>query len=81
MLMAGAIETGAGEVDLAEIWVPPDRLRQLRPDAVADLARSMSEAGLISPIVVAEDGRLIVGWHRYEAAKRAWLVDHPGDHL
>jgi N6-adenosine-specific RNA methylase IME4 len=61
------------DVGLGGIAVNPQRLRALRQDKVADLARSMHDRGLLQPIVL-RTGRgarytLVAGWHRLEAAK------------
>lgn len=58
------------DVPIADINVSGDRLRALRPEKIDELAESIAESGLLQPIVVAHDGRLIAGWHRLEAAKR-----------
>jgi N6-adenosine-specific RNA methylase IME4 len=54
------------------IIVPPNRLRGLRPEKVAEIAESISNQGLLQPIVVRRpsDGLMLVaGWHRLEATK------------
>lgn len=67
---------------VASIKVGCDRARGLREDAVDRLVGSMRESGLLCPILVSSDHRLIAGLHRLEAAKRlgwskidAYLVD------
>jgi len=55
------------EVRISEIIVG-QRKRPLRD--VSELARSIAEVGLLQPIVVTEDLRLLAGWHRLEACKR-----------
>jgi uncharacterized ParB-like nuclease family protein len=61
---------------LGGINVRPDRLRVLRPDVVADIAKSMGEIGQLQPIIVQpREGSgngywLIAGRHRFEAAKK-----------
>ena len=46
-----------------------DGRREIDPDAVHELANSISNAGLINPITVSQDYTLIAGLHRLEAAK------------
>src|SRR5262249_21353928 len=57
------------DLPISEIRLPETRLRVLREDVVESLAASMTKVGLLNPILVAEDGLLIAGLHRYEAAK------------
>jgi ParB family chromosome partitioning protein len=63
-------------IDIADIHVGK-RLRELRPEKVAELAESMARQGQLHPIVVqpTRDGSpafydLVVGLHRLEAAKQ-----------
>ena len=59
-------------IPLAEIVVPSNRLRALRPDHVEQLAESMRLRGLLEPIRVRRNGgpyRLTAGWHRLKAAE------------
>src|ERR1017187_9370597 len=46
-----------------------DRQRETKPDAVASLAESMKTLGLIQPIVINQNNRLIAGGHRLAAAR------------
>jgi N6-adenosine-specific RNA methylase IME4 len=46
-----------------------ERLRLARPDAVAELARSMAEVGLLNPITVTPSLHLVAGNHRLQAAR------------
>ena len=39
-------------IRLADITVPPDRMRQLRPDLVDELAESIKHQGLLQPIII-----------------------------
>lgn len=49
---AGAeLPTKPNGVRLADIVVPPKRMRRLRPEVVAELANSMAAHGLINPIL------------------------------
>jgi ParB-like chromosome segregation protein Spo0J len=61
-------------IDLRDIVVQPNRMRQLRPEVVDELAASIASEGLLQPIVVRPDPEgvgflLVAGWHRF-AAKR-----------
>jgi ParB family chromosome partitioning protein len=55
------------------VTVPPDRMRQLRPEVVAKMAESIRAQGLLQPIVVCRTPEgaltLVAGWHRLEATK------------
>jgi ParB family transcriptional regulator, chromosome partitioning protein len=61
-------------IALSDIAVAIHRLRALRPDKVDALAQSMTDQGLLQPIVVRshEGGGylLVAGLHRFEAAKK-----------
>ena len=46
-----------------------DRLRPLDHDKVAELAESICRQGLLQPIVITQDGDLVAGHHRLEAAR------------
>jgi sulfiredoxin len=57
---------------IADIYVPVKRRATLKPDTVAEIAASMLETGLKTPIMVRADGKrfvLVEGLHRLEAAK------------
>jgi N6-adenosine-specific RNA methylase IME4 len=56
-------------MDISAITISGQRIRKLRPEVVVELAASMKDVGLLHPVVVDEDGRLIAGMHRIEAAK------------
>jgi len=60
-------------VRVVNIVVPPNRMRALRPEKVAEIAESIQERGLLQPIVVRPRGRnsfrLVAGWHRLEAVR------------
>ena len=55
-------------VSISEIKISPGR-RNVEPDGVKDLAKSISEVGLLNPITITTDKTLIAGCHRLEAAK------------
>jgi len=55
-------------MDVNLIKVPLNRMRKIDKKAVEAMAESMGQRGLISPIVV-NDGTLVAGAHRLEAAK------------
>ena len=44
--------------------------REASPEAISELAESISKVGLLNPITVDQDYTLIAGLHRLEAAKR-----------
>jgi ParB/RepB/Spo0J family partition protein len=62
-------------VGLSGIAVPPDRLRQFRPELAAELAESIKVRGLLHPIVLRPRARngigylLVAGRHRLEAVR------------
>lgn len=50
------------------------RKRHANPDKVATLAESIHQLGLLNPLTITSDGRLIAGLHRLEAVKQlGWL--------
>lgn len=55
-------------VPISEIKIGSGR-RNAEPDGVKDLAKSISEIGLLNPITITADHTLIAGRHRLEAAK------------
>lgn len=55
-------------VPISEIKIASGR-RNTEPDGVKDLAKSISEVGLLNPITITADKTLIAGRHRLEAAK------------
>jgi N6-adenosine-specific RNA methylase IME4 len=61
-------------VALSDITVPPDRMRQLRPKVVDELAESISERGLLHSITLRPRPRkgylLVAGRHRLEAVRK-----------
>ena len=76
-------ETGQGEADYREVPVelirpnPDQPRRRLDPETISGLAESISEAGVIQPLIVRPlaDGRyeLIAGERRWRAAREAGL--------
>ena len=56
------------QIRIFQIKVNPGR-REVDPEAVHDLAESISKVGLLNPITVDQDYTLIAGLHRLEAAK------------
>ena len=56
------------KIPIDEIKVRPGR-REVKPEAVEELAKSMVDVGLVNPITVDVDHRLVAGLHRLEAAK------------
>ncbi|RTG99680.1 hypothetical protein CSW50_12135 [Thermus scotoductus] len=62
-----------------ERW-PLERVRAQPRRAVRDvdaLARSIAEVGLLQPLVVAEDGTLLAGYHRYLALRELGWQEAP----
>jgi ParB-like nuclease domain len=60
-------------IRLADITVPPDRMRQLRPDLVDELAESIKHQGLLQPIIIRPQDSgyaLNAGHHRLEAVRK-----------
>jgi len=57
---------------IADIYVPVKRRATLKPATVQELAASILEKGLQTPIMVRQDGKrlvLVEGLHRLEACK------------
>ncbi len=57
------------KIEISEIKVNPGR-READLTGINELARSISEVGLLNPITIDPDHTLIAGLHRLEAAKR-----------
>jgi sulfiredoxin len=58
--------------DIAKIYVPVKRRLLIKPDVVAEIAKSMIADGQQTPIMVRDDGErfvLVEGLQRLEAAK------------
>jgi ParB/RepB/Spo0J family partition protein len=65
-------------IKLADIIVPPNRMRKLRPEKVDEIAESMNARGLGQAILVTPQGdafRLIFGHHRLEGARKLGWTD------
>lgn len=69
--------------DTVERW-PVEKLvpyarnsRKHTPDQVAQIAASMREWGVTNPVLVAEDGTIIAGHARVQAAQKLGLVELP----
>lgn len=58
------------KIRINEIVLPESRKRQLVPEKVLELVESVREIGLLQPIVISSDKRLIAGLHRLEAYKQ-----------
>jgi ParB/RepB/Spo0J family partition protein len=62
------------DIRVADIVVPQDRMRKLRPETVDEIAESIAAQGLIEPIILRPRGAanfwLIVGRHRLEAVRK-----------
>lgn len=61
-------------VKIAEIKVGEDR-RGIDESNVLNLVKSISEVGLLNPITITKDKKLIAGAHRIEAYKRIGLTE------
>jgi uncharacterized ParB-like nuclease family protein len=61
-------------IKLRDIVVPPNRMRQLRPEKVDEFAESIATRGQLQPIIVRPRGDtdylLVVGLHRLEAVRK-----------
>ena len=57
------------KVQISQIKVNKGR-REANPEAIQELADSISQVGLINPITIDQEYTLIAGLHRLEAAKR-----------
>jgi hypothetical protein len=61
-------------IKLRDIVVPPNRMRQLRPEKVDEFAESIAARGQLQPIIVRPRGDtdylLVVGSHRLEAVRK-----------
>jgi DNA modification methylase len=65
-----------------ELWpldriIPYDKNPRLNDDAVDVVARSIQEFGFRQPIVVDDEGVIIIGHTRFKAAKKLGLTDVP----
>jgi ParB-like nuclease domain len=60
-------------IRLDDITVPPDRMRQLRPDLVDELAESIKQQGQLQPIIIRPQDSgyaLTAGHHRLAAVRK-----------
>jgi N6-adenosine-specific RNA methylase IME4/ParB-like chromosome segregation protein Spo0J len=57
------------DIPVSKIKLPKKRLRQVSKDKVRELAESISQVGLLQPIVVDKSNSLVSGMHRLEAHK------------
>ena len=66
-------ERAIADIRVHTIVVPSERMRQLRPELVAELAESIEVRGLLQPIVLRPRGAgywLVAGRHRFEAVRQ-----------
>ena len=56
------------EIEISKIIISEDR-RKLNPEKVKELSESIKEIGLLNPITLNEENKLIAGLHRIEAYK------------
>ena len=63
-------------IEIRKIIIHPGR-RDLNPESVEKLARSIARIGLLNPITVSQDHVLIAGLHRLEAVKQLGWVKVP----
>jgi DNA modification methylase len=59
--------------DVTSLRAPTRALRQVRPDHIAEIARSMSTFGLVEPVLITADGMIVDGVSSIEAAKTIGL--------
>jgi N6-adenosine-specific RNA methylase IME4/ParB-like chromosome segregation protein Spo0J len=57
-------------MNLVDIRISKNRLRSVKPNVVSMLTESMSKLGILQPIVVTDDGVLVAGLNRVEAARK-----------
>ena len=57
------------EISIKQVKIPKNRLRQIDLEKVSEIAESISQIGLLHPIVVNKDNKLVSGAHRIEAYK------------
>ena len=63
-------------MEISKITVGENR-RRVDPEKVSELRESIREIGLLNPITVTEDGHLVAGMHRLEAAHGLGWTDIP----
>ena len=71
-----ALEHRREQIPIEKISIPPGR-RQLRDEKVRSLAASIAKLGLLEPIGLTVEHRLIFGLHRLEACKLCGLSEIP----
>ncbi|MCI8325038.1 MAG: ParB/RepB/Spo0J family partition protein [Clostridia bacterium] len=78
---SGALNAGVEEIEIALIDTNPNQPRKnFDKDALAELAKSISQHGVIQPIIVAPKGgryEIIAGERRYRATQQAGLDKIP----
>ncbi len=78
---SGALNAGVEEIEIALIDTNPNQPRKnFDKDALAELAKSISQHGVIQPIIVAPKGgryEIIAGERRYRATQQAGLGKIP----
>ena len=67
-------------IDVEKIFISPNR-RAVNEDKVGKLIESIREIGLMNPITLAKDNRLIAGAHRLQAYKIMGLKEIPFTYL
>jgi DNA modification methylase len=65
------------QVDIGAINPAPYNPRQIKPEQLAHLEKSITEFGFVDPLIVNQDGTLIGGHQRLKAAKRIGLKKVP----
>lgn len=70
---------GHGTMEIKEVAISDIRIgtrhRRVREDAVADIAESITQIGLLNPVVLTEQFDLIAGAHRIGAVKTlGWIT-------
>ena len=61
------------KIHVADVIIDSDGRRKIRPDKVKAIAESIAEIGLLNPITVDPQLKLIAGLHRLEAHKSLGL--------
>lgn len=61
------------KITISEIKVNPGR-RPVNLEGINELARSISEIGLLNPITIDQEHTLVAGLHRLEATKRSSAI-------
>jgi len=63
------------KIHVADVIIDSDGRRKIRPDKVKAIAESIAEIGLLNPITVDPQLKLIAGLHRLEAHKSLGLAE------